>query len=171
VNFKAEDTDPLARQFDNSTHVLWFGGGQKPPELWLNSAFDGLDAVLEDRGGRGGPEQRHHDLLRLSIARGVWMALLADAMAAIRTDDSEDTTAEPDWPAAEWQAEVLRLILPKILPGKSDRELLALAANEWRVHPGAAEFFARAEAVVGEMIHANAMLRRMIQMDQAEAMS
>jgi hypothetical protein len=131
----------------------------------------GLDAVLEVRDRRGGPEQRHHDLLRLGIARGVWMALLADAMAAIRTEDSQDGAAEPDWPAAEWQAEVLRLIMPKILPGKSDRELLALAANEWRVHPGAAEFYARAEAVVGELIHSNEMLRRMIQMDHTEAMS
>jgi hypothetical protein len=33
----------------------------------------------------------------------------------------------------------------------------------WRVHPGAAEFSSRAEAVVGDIVKANELLRRFVQ--------
>jgi len=54
-------------------------------------------------------------------------------------------------------------VLPEIAPGKSDRELLRLAAEDWRQHQGAAEFFCRAEAVVGDLVKANELLRRFVQ--------
>ena len=168
VNFRAEDADPLAKQFPNSTHLAWFGAGEALPEVWLNSAFDGLEALLRDRKDRRGTEKGLHDMQRVSIARGVWMALVADALAAVRCGSDEDGSAEPDWPDAEWQSEVLRRVLPEVAPGKSDRELLALAATEWRTHPGAAEFYARAEAVIGDMIRANETLRRFVQTYRGE---
>jgi hypothetical protein len=163
VNFKAEDADPMAKQFSDSTHLAWFGTGQALPEVWLNSAFDGLESLLRDRKDRRGVEKGLHDMQRLSIARGVWMALAADALASVRGADDEMGADEPDWPEAEWQAEVLRRVLPDVAPAKADRELLALASTEWRSHPGAAEFYSRAEAVIGDMIRANETLRRFIQ--------
>jgi hypothetical protein len=163
VNFKAEDTDLLAKQFPDSTHLAWFGAGQALPEVWLNSAFEGLEPLLRDRKNRRGVEKGLHDMQRLGIARGVWMALVADALASVRMASDEAGSDGPDWPEAEWQAEVLRRVLPQVAPGKADRELLDLAATEWRSHPGAAEFLSRAEAVVGEMIRANETLRRFVQ--------
>jgi hypothetical protein len=49
--------------------------------------------------------------------------------------------------------------------------LLALAATEWRSHPGAAEFYARAEAVVGDLIGSNETLRRFVQSYRGEETS
>ena len=157
INFKAPDAPALARQFADSTHVVSLDGAL--PELWLNSAFEGLEALLRDRKDRHGAEKGLHDMQRLSIARSVWMALVADAMAGVRPGEEGE---EPQWPEAEWQAEVLRKVLPEVDPARSERELLRLAAEQWNKHPGSAEFLPRAEAVVGDIIRANASLRDFI---------
>jgi hypothetical protein len=167
VDFTAEGADPLARQFPGSAHLVYFGTGDTAPEVWLNSAFDGLDELLRD-ADRDGAKRGVHDLLRTGIARGVWMELVAVAMAAIRAGDGEGRGEKADWPEAEWQCDVLRRVLPRVAPGKPERELLELAATEWRAHPGAGEFYARAEAVVGEMIRADESLRRLIQVSEGE---
>jgi len=159
-NFK-ETADLPAKDFPKSTHVVAFTGGV--PQLWLNSAFEGLAALLKDRKDRKGADKGLHDFQRTSIARAVWLALIADALAAVREDAAEDETSEPDWPEKPWQAEVLKLVLPKVAPEKSERELLTMAAGEWREHPGAGEFFASAEAVVGDIVKANESLRRFVQ--------
>jgi hypothetical protein len=161
VDFRAEGADPLARQFAESTHVVAFRAADEPPELLLNASFEGLDDLLRD-GERDGAGRGVHDLLRLGIARGVWLELVAVAMAAIRAED-DGGGARADWPAAEWQREVLRRVLPRVAPGKPERELLELAATEWRTNPGAGEFYARTEAAVGDMIGADESLRRLIQ--------
>lgn len=158
VDFKAPDAAPPARDFPNSTHVVSLGGGL--PEIWLNSSFEGLEPLLRDRRDRRGAERGLHDMQRHSIARGVWMVLVSDALAAVRPGEDGD---EPEWPEAEWQAEVLRKVLPEVAPGKPERELLRLAANDWRTHPGSAEFLSSAEAVVGDIIKANESLRRFVQ--------
>jgi hypothetical protein len=159
-NFKETDDLP-AKDFPNSTHVVAFTGGV--PELWLNSGFEGLEPLLKDRKDRRGQDKGLHDFQRTGIARGVWMALVADALAAVREDTADDDAAEPDWPEVPWQAEILKQVLPEVAPGKSERELLRLAVGEWRQHPGAAEFFGRAEAVVGDLVKANELLRRFVQ--------
>ena len=51
------------------------------------------------------------------------------------------------------------------------RELLELAATEWRSHPGAGEFHARAEAAVGDLIRADESLRRLIQASEEGELS
>jgi hypothetical protein len=161
LNFKSQDAPPPAKDYPTSTHVVAFTGGV--PELWLNSGFEGLEPLLKDRKDRRSADKGLHDFQRTGIARGVWMALVADALAAVRVDLADDQTAEPDWPEIPWQAEILKLVLPEVAPGKSDRELLRLAVEEWRQHPGAAEFFSRAEAVVGDFVKANELLRRFVQ--------
>jgi hypothetical protein len=161
LNFKLPDAPPPARDFPTSTHVVAFTGGV--PELWLNSGFEGLEALLKDRKDRRGADKGLHDFQRTGIARSVWMALIADALAAVRTDTAADGTDEPDWPEQPWQAEILKTILPEVAPGKSDRELLTMAAKDWREASGAGEFFARAEAVVGTIVKANESVRRFVQ--------
>ncbi len=161
INFKLPEAPPPARDFPKSTHVVAFTGGV--PELWLNSGFDGLEPLLKDRKDRRGADKALHDFQRTGIARAVWIALVADALAAVRGESVEDDEGEPDWPEKPWQSEILKLILPEVAPGKSERELLTMAAGEWREHPGAGEFFARAEAVVGDIVKANESLRRFVQ--------
>ena len=84
LNFKSQDALAPAKDYPNSTHVVAFTGGV--PELWLNSGFEGLEPLLKDRKDRQGADKGLHDLQRTGIARGVWMALIADALAAIREE-------------------------------------------------------------------------------------
>lgn len=156
VHFKTSDA-PLARQFADSTHVVSLDGNL--PAIWLNADFEGLEPLLKDRKDRRGVDKALHDMQRLSVARSVWMALVANAMDAI----PEVVDDEPSWPDVEWQAEVLRRVLPEIDPNQPERELLRLAATEWRTHPGSATFLSRAEAVVGDLVKANESLRRFVQ--------
>ena len=114
AQFQGQGRRPLAKQFPDVTHLVWFG--EALPEVWLNSAFDDLRSLLDDRK-RPGAEKGLHDMQRLSIARGVWMALVADALAAVREQTEEAGETEPEWPDTEWQSEVLRRVLPEIAPG------------------------------------------------------
>ena len=158
VNFKADATTEPGKSFPESSHFVAFGTGL--PAIWLNRGFDGLEALLSDRKDRDRDEKNVTDMLRLGIARGAWMALFADALTGIRTDEDGD---EPDWPTTDWQKQVLRLVLPKIDPTKPERELLRIAADA-RTTPGNGDFFARVEAVVDEhLLDANKVLRSYIQ--------
>jgi hypothetical protein len=166
MDFHSPDAPALARAFQTSTHVVDLGGGS--PRLLLNSGFHGLVALLDDRKGRKGAELALHDFQRTSIARATWLTLITEAIAEVRGDPS-DPTDEPMWPATEWKTEVLKYVLPQIDPGKSELELLALAAGDWRGE-GAGQFFARAEAVVGEkLVRANECVRRYVQSVEREA--
>jgi hypothetical protein len=158
VHFKASDAPALAQQFADSTHVVSLDGDL--PAIWLNADFEGLEPLLKDRKDRRSSDKALHDMQRLSIARSVWMALVSDSMAAIPPIEGDE---EPTFPETEWKAEVLRRLLPEIEPAQSERQLLRLAATEWRTHPGSATFLARAEAVVGEILKINESLRRFVQ--------
>jgi hypothetical protein len=97
------------------------------------------------------------------------MELVAVAMAAIRVEEGEGGGAvQAEWPEAEWQCDVLRRVLPRVAPGKPERELLEMAATEWRSHPGAGEFYPRADAAVGDMIHTDESVRRYIQASEGD---
>jgi hypothetical protein len=165
-DFRAADADPLARQFANVTHVVSFGAGDEPPEVWLNESFEGLRGLLEG-GERDERRRAEHDLVRTDIARSVWSELLNAAMAAVRAED-DGGEARAEWPGAEWQREVLRRVLPRVAPGRSLHELLELAAGEWREYPGACEFQARAGAVIGEIVRADEAVRRLVQASEEE---
>jgi hypothetical protein len=158
VNFKAPEAPALAKEFPDSTHVVSFDGAM--PEVLLNSSFPGLEAILKDQPNRRGKDKALHDMQRTSIARAVWLALVADSLAAVKSGDEDEV---PDWPDEEWQQEVLDRILRAVDPGKTEAELLKMAADEWRSHPGAASFYSRAEAVLGDVVKANETLRRFAQ--------
>jgi hypothetical protein len=158
VNFKSPDEKSIGKDFPDSTHVVSFGGGM--PELLLNSDFPGLQAILKDQPNRRGMDKALHDMQRTSIARAVWMALVGDSLAAVKPGDEDEPA---NWPDEEWQREVLERILRAIDSSKSEPELLRMAADDWRSHPGAAVFYSRAEAVIGDIVTANATLRRFAQ--------
>jgi hypothetical protein len=130
------------------------------PEVLLNEGFPGLAAILKDQPNRRGTDKALHDMQRTSIARSVWMALVADSLAAVKPGDEDEP---PDWPDEDWQREVLEIILRSIDSNKSDAELLRMAAHDWRTYPGAADFYSHAEAIVGDIVKANQMLRRFAQ--------
>ena len=158
VNFKSPEEKSLAKDFPDSTHVVSFDGGM--PELLLNSDFPGLEPILKDQPSRRGADKAMHDMQRTSIARAVWMALVSDSLAAIKLGDEDEPA---DWPDEDWQREVLETILRAIDSGKSEAEWLRMAADEWRSHPGAAVFYSRAEAIIGDIVKANETLRRFAQ--------
>jgi hypothetical protein len=157
MDFKATDAPQPAAAFPGSTHVVGYAEGL--PELWLNSSFEGLQGLLDDRKGRKGSDKGLHDLLRTGIARSAWLVMLADAVAGIRTDDD----GEPDWPEAPWQAEILKAVLPEMAPAKPEREQLRLALDARQGLGGALDYFARAEAVVSDLVTSNKTLRAFAQ--------
>jgi hypothetical protein len=165
-DFKSAEAPVLAKQFSDSSHVVDIA--RSMPEIFLNKSFEGLEPLLRDRRDRREEEQVMHDMERMSIARSVWMALLCDAMAAIKSGDEGE---DPEWPDAEWQAEILRRVLPEIDKTKSERELLRLAAEDWRTHPLSADFLSRAEAVIGEIIGANKALRKAVHILERKGIS
>ncbi len=157
-DFKAESAPPIAKQFPDAPYVVEMD--KALPEILLNTSFEGLEPLLRDTKDRSPAEQALHDSTRMSMARSVWMALLFDSMAAIKPgEDNED----PTWPEREWQAEVLKRMLPEIDSVKSEPEILRLAAREWRTHPGSGAFLSRAEAAIGEFVGANKSLRKSTQ--------
>jgi hypothetical protein len=158
VNFKLPEAPPLAKEFPDSTHVVSFDGGM--PEVLLNSGFPGLEPILKDQPTRRGTDKALHDMQRTSIARAVWMALVGDSLAAVKPGDEDEPA---NWPDEDWQREVLERILRGIDSGKSEAELLRMAADDWRSHPGAAVFYSRGEAVIGDIVKANETLRRFAQ--------
>jgi len=158
-NFKLPEKGPSwVKEFPDSTHVVSFDEGM--PELILNSSFPGLEPILRDQRNRRNTDKAMHDMQRTSIARSVWMALVADSLTAVKIGDEDEPA---DWPEENWQREVLETILRSIDSGKSDAELLRMAAHEWRSHPGAAVFYSRAEAIIGDLVKANETLRRFAQ--------
>lgn len=158
VDFTSEKAPPVARQFDTADHVVDLD--ETVPTVLLNSAFENLHALLNDRKGRDPVEQALHDGHRLSIARGVWMALAHDAAAAVEPADEDDVGSGAAKPTKEWQAEVLGRVLPLIDPNLSEDEALRLCAADWRTHPGSGTFAARVQAAAGEIVDANKVLRR-----------
>ena len=155
TEFKNEGAPLVARQFPESTHVVDLDGPL--PVVYLNQSFDGLHALLKDQKDRSAVELALHDAHRYSIARSVWMALLIDSLSAVRVEDGE---SEAEWPNKEWQREVLRRLLPRIVPHKTDQELLNMAAEDWKSGTGLATFLPRAEAAIGEFIDCNTALRK-----------
>jgi hypothetical protein len=164
LNFTSLASPVLARAFPHSTHLVHFTSGM--PELWLNSGFAGLEPLLKDRKDRRGADKALHDFQRTGIARGAWLALIADAMSAVQGDAADEQSDELGWPEKPWQAEILKRVLPQVAPDKSERELLTMAAQAWR--EGCGDFFARAEAVVGDIVKANESIRRYVQSHRVE---
>jgi hypothetical protein len=158
-DFKAADAPPLAREFPTATHVVDLD--ETPvPVLYLNQSFeDGFHDLLRDKKTRSPQEKALHDQVRLAIARSVWHALFQSAASAV---EEPEEGGEPAWPTLDWQAEVLREVLPDIFKGKGGAEDALRELIEAR-HGGWNAVLARAEGALGELIEHNKTLRGNLQ--------
>src|SRR5665213_300303 len=130
------------------------------PVLYLNSAFAGLRALFDEHKGRTDADSVLHDSQRMCIARATWTVLFNAAIGGIRPGEDED---EPDWPTADWQCEVLKQLMARIFPDKSEKEsLLELLSNRQSVD-GLRQVEALVDAEIGELIGANKALRKSLQ--------
>lgn len=141
---------------DYRDHPFYSDLQSEKPTLFLNRSkrFSGLPTLLDDRK-RKPSERPLHNSERISIARSVWMALLNTSIASIIVDDGET----PEWPTEDWKRMVLKSILSKVFPAKSESELLSEAVDAWRSNERAGKLESRAQAVIDDKIAAGRLLR------------
>ena len=112
IDFTNSEEHYYLRSYRNEPYYLNLS--ENPPELYLNSAFEGLPELFPDEGRPIGPLLPLHESTRIGIAKAVWLELFQVAVTGIRDPDIEDTDEEPQWPEKQWQVDVLKQILPKI---------------------------------------------------------
>lgn len=139
-----------------SEHAFYTDLDSAQPTLYLNSSkkFDGLSTLLGDRK-RTAAEKPLHNAERVSIARTVWMALFNTSIASIRVD--EDGT--PDWPTDDWKRKVLKMMLNRIYPLKSDAERLQAALDAWKSNDRTGQLESLAQVRIDAVIRVPRLLR------------
>ena len=98
------------------------------PQLFLNSSFDGLPALLSDDRRRRGLDKALHDQVRSALADKAWVALFNTALQSVETDEDN----RPLWPTIEWQQTVLRVLLARMYDTVTPDEALETAWNASR---------------------------------------
>jgi hypothetical protein len=139
-----------------SDHALYTDLDSAQPTLYLNSSkkFDGLAALLDDRK-RSAAEKPLHNAERVSIARTVWMALFNTSVASI--PEPEDGVL--DWPEDEWKQNVLKKLLSRIYPLKSDAERLETVLEVWSSKERAGQLESLAQVKIDAIIRSPRLLR------------
>lgn len=156
VDFKSENAPPFLGDYVNEP--FYADLTDEVPVVYLNKSrdFERLPVVLDDRRRRGS-DLALHNAERIGIARSVWMAMLNAAIAGIR--EAEDS-ADPDWPEADWQRRVLRILLPQVYRDHADAEALRSAFQAWDTREGAGLLESRGQAEINRRIGAAKLLRR-----------
>lgn len=111
VDFTAEENGYLGA-YRNSPWVVDTGGVE--PVVYLNSGFEGLNALL---GGSTGTRADRETVVA-QIASQVWTALFNTAAAELTVEG-----ADAEWPGG-WQESVLRRLLPDVYPDTAPRDAL-----------------------------------------------
>jgi hypothetical protein len=159
VDFKAHDAPAFLRDYVNEPFYCDLPDDpDAKPVVFLNSSkdFDRLPQILDDRPRRGYPLALHNSE-RSGIARSVWMAMLNTALAAIREGEGD---ADPDWPDATWQRQVLKILLPRVYRNQTEAEALKSAHQAWQGRQGAGIIESRGQAEINRRIEAAKLLRR-----------
>ncbi len=146
VDFSAADVEPaILHHYAQDPWFLMLD--PEEPVLFLNKAFDGLEALLGDRRRRDRPERVLHDQTRAAIASQAWVAMFNAAIGAVDSDDDGIS----HWPTADtWHRSVLEILIPRMFPERDHedalQEVLELlgqadgsAAIQQRLLPAAAE--------------------------------
>lgn len=120
----ANDGDHGLKTFKNDPHHLRLD--PEAPVLYLNSGFEGLEALLGDRKRRPPAEQAMHDSTRANIAGDAWQAMFVAALDAVEMDPE---TGMPEWPTQEWRAVVLKTLFPRIYPHFGPEDALVEAVQ------------------------------------------
>lgn len=115
VNFRSDPAHPELRPFGKNPFYLDLS--QASPIVYLNKDITKLPALLPERGEPKGRDKALYETIRMSIAESVWAALFNASLAGIVTGEGE---VGPDWPAVEWQKQVLEKLLPYGFPDIED---------------------------------------------------
>jgi hypothetical protein len=134
------------------------------PILYLNSAFEGLFSLLQDRRRRPAGEQALHDETRGAIATEVWLGLFNAALQSIEHEDGV-----PRWPASEWQKTVLELVFERMYPEKAADDSLEEVATALMEPDGASAVQQLALPAVAAHAGASRLLRDAIRRIGGEA--
>lgn len=136
------------------------------PVLYLNSGFDGLEALLGDRKRRPFAEQAMHDSTRVNIAGDAWQAMFVTALDAVEIDPE---TQMPEWPAQDWQVVVLRTLFPRIYPHLGPEDALIEAVQTRRSGEGSGELLERLLPAAARQVGTAPLLRRGISLLEKDA--
>jgi hypothetical protein len=130
------------------------------PQLFLNSGFDGLEALLVDRRNRRGADRALHDQTRSSIADKTWTALFNAAIDSVDVDES----GNPEWPEIDWQRTVLETLLALMWPEQSLEEVLRDAYEARRGHGASAVLQERLTPAASQQARVPRLLREGIRL-------
>ncbi|MGW2216993.1 hypothetical protein ACWCSD_18570 [Nonomuraea sp. NPDC001684] len=97
------------------------------PALYLNSGFEGLKAMLEERSSKGAAREAR-EALAAQITMSMWSALFNTAVQ--RTNDNGS-----EWPTG-WHGAVLRRMVPDLFPDIAPDDALAEVAYRYRTDGG-----------------------------------
>jgi hypothetical protein len=136
------------------------------PVLYLNSGFEGLEALLGDRKRRPRAEQAMHDSTRVNIAGDAWQAMFVTALDAVEVDPE---TQLPEWPAEEWRVVVLKTLFPRIYPHLGPEDALIEANQARRSGEGSGELLERLLPAAAAQVGTAPLLRRGIALLEKDA--
>jgi hypothetical protein len=103
------------RSFRDTPWIVDTSG--RMPTVRLNSDFEGLTALVEGTGSR--VESLVGDMLLAQLCTDVWTAVFHTAIGDLEMEDDGTPLLPPDW-----RGEVLREMLPDIVPGRSAEDAL-----------------------------------------------
>lgn len=152
----ANDSDrPYLEAFQTDPYYLHMD--LDDPTLFLNRAFDGLEALLVDRKLRPGPELALHDSTRVSFAGDVWTAMFVAALSAVELDPE---TQLPEWPPEGWREIVLRSLLTRIYPDVGPEDALFNAIQDRDSGDGASDLMERLLPAAARQVRGPQLLRK-----------
>lgn len=154
VDFGNDEDHGLKSFRDDSYHLRL---DPDAPILFLNSGFDGLEALLGDRKRRPRPEQALHDSTRVNIASDVWKAMFITALDSVEIDPE---TGMPEWPPQDWQVVVLKTLFPRIYPHLGPEDALIEAVEARRSGDGSSELLERLLPAAATQVGSSSLLRR-----------
>jgi hypothetical protein len=155
VDFKDPNAQPVTLRAHRD-EAFYADLQADPPTIYLNKGFPLLAQLLTDRPARRGPEQALHDAVRLSIARSAWMGLFNAAQAGIIVGEGGE---DPDWPSADWQKAVLKVLLAGLYPHLAATDQLQTVL-EARTSDGARAVESEVQAVIGKRLRESTVLGR-----------
>lgn len=146
VDFNDADAPVFLKKYMNEPMYADLEGTPLP-KIYLNKGFEGLAALFVEKPRPTGARLALHEAERISLAKGVWLALFQVALAAVNEPEENE---EPDWPDG-WQGEVLKKMLARVYPELEPAERLNKAIQERR-SDGARHFESLVLGAVGQDI-------------------
>ena len=144
VDFSAADAPVFLKKYVNEPMYADLEGAPLP-KIYLNKGFEGLAALFIEKPRPTGARLSLHEAERISLAKGIWLALFQVALAAVEEPEEGE---EPDWPDG-WQGEVLKKMLARLHPELEPAGRLDKAIQERR-SGGARQFESLVLAAVSQ---------------------